>query len=175
MAMTPRCPAAEMLAGPPLSGPSVICRVMKLEDARADSILGAMAGGTPLITDREDPSTLRGFCCGHGLPKVTEGQPARAHYTFCPVWEAAERVERERREAEEPIFPVQEKPKILGVDPEVAAGLLGMDVEEYEREQARFYAEHPEEVRSEGVEVETKTGVEAMEDIAADPEWKEPK
>lgn len=169
----PRCPAAEILAGPPHKGPSSICRVLTRQAEVADSITEGDL--SPLFSAREDPSTLSGFCCGRGMPKTYEGQPARAHYTYCPIWEEAERVERERKEADERVFAAPETPKILGEDPEVAAGLLGMDVEEYEREQDRFYAEHPEEVRQASKNFELKTGVEAMEDIANDPEWEEPK
>lgn len=155
---TPKCPAAELLAGPPTRGPSVICRVMRLQSERVDSILHGAVGGA-LITDRDHGSILRGFCCGKGLPKVHEGQAPRGHFTYCPVWEMAEAVERERRKAEEPIFPVPEKPKILGIDREVEAELLGIDPEQVP-ERSPFAPQ-------------TTVGVEAMKEVVTDPEWKE--
>ena len=131
---------------------------MRLHSERADKILEGVAGGV-LITDRDHSSVLRGFCCGKGFPKVYEGQAPHGHFTFCPVWEAAEQVERERKEADEPVFPQPEKPKILGIDKEVEAELLGID---------------PEEVPDRSAFApETTMGVGAMEEVAADPEWKE--
>jgi hypothetical protein len=169
---TPRCPAAELLAGPPTKGPSVICRVMKLHSERTDSIIEGMVGGV-LITDRDHSTVLRGFCCGKGLPRLREDSPPRGHYTFCPVWQAAEQVERERTEANEPIFPMPEKPKILGEDPEVAADLLGLDPEQVMAEEERIEERHRTHHGTEPLRPEITTGVEAMEEVANDPEWKE--
>jgi hypothetical protein len=76
------------------------------------------------------------------------------------VWEAAEQVEHERREASQPVFPAPEKPKILGIDKEVEADLLGIDVEQVPDRPA--------------FEPQTTTGVAAMEEVAdPDGEWKE--
>lgn len=153
----PRCPAAEILAGPPTKGPSAICRVLTRHAQVADSILEGEQ--SPLITARDEGPTLSGFCCGRGLPKVYAGQAPRAHYTYCPIWEAAEGVERERREAEERVFAQPDKPKILGIDPEVEAELLGIDVEQVPDRSA--------------MQPETLVGQDAMEDVAKDDEWKE--
>lgn len=156
---TPRCPAAEILAGPPHKGPSAICRVLTRQAEVADGILEGLQ--SPLVTAREDGTTLAGFCCGRGMPKTYEGQAARAHYTYCPIWEAAEEAERERKKADERVFAQPEKPKILGIDPEVEAELLGIDVEQVPDRSA--------------MQPETIVGQDAMEEIATDPEWKESK
>jgi hypothetical protein len=168
--LKPKCPAAEALAGPPMSGPSVVCRVMAAEDARADSILEGMVGGR-LITDLDQGTILRGFCCGPGLPRFTDTDKPRGHYTFCPVWEAAEAAERQRKEADGRAFAAPEKPKILGEDIEVKADLLGLDPEQLQREEKRFYDEHPQAKEALGGEI--LTGEEAMVDVATDDEWKE--
>lgn len=152
-----RCPAAEVLAGPPSKGPSAICRVLTRHALVADSILEGLQN--PLVTARDDPTTFSGFCCGRGLPKVHEGQAARAHYTYCPIWEAAEEAERDRREAEEPVFAKPEKPRILGIDREVEAELLGLDPEQVPDRSA--------------MQPEITVGQDAMEQVARDPEWKE--
>lgn len=123
-----------------------------------DSVNEALSG--ELITDRDQGTILRGFCCGPGLPRISSESRPRAHYTFCPVWEAAEQAERdERREASQRAFDAPEKPKLLGVDKEVEADLLGIDVEQV--------PDRPE------FAPEMTTGVAAMEEIAEDPEWKE--
>jgi len=174
MSLSPRCPAAELLAGPPTRGPSAICRVMQQEDARVDHVQEREITGA-LITDRDKPTVLRGFCCGKGFPKQREGEPARGHYTFCPIWEAAEAAERQRLEAEGRVLPMQEKPKILGDDPEVAADLLGIDPEEMQQKERQFRERHgrpPKEVEDqEALGSTVTTGVEAMEEVANDPEW----
>lgn len=155
---------------------------MANEDQRADAILEGMVGGA-LITDRDKSTVLRGFCCGKGFPKQFEGQKPHGHYTFCPVWERVEQVERERKDGER-VFPLVEQPKILGDDPEVAAEILGMEPEEMEREERRFAEKHPHSLTAatlrerdagESLGSEVKTGVEAMEEVANDDEWKESK
>lgn len=153
----PRCPAAELIHEVHGGGPGVVCRVVQLEKAKADSILdGEMS---PLLKARGDGSSIAGFCCGRAFPKSHEGQEPRAHYTFCPMWEAVEEAEAARAAEAERIFERTEKPKILGVDKEVEAELLGIDVEQV-----------PD--RS-GFAPKLTTGVEAMEEVATDPEWKE--
>lgn len=156
---TPRCPAAEILAGPPHKGPSAICRVLTRHAEVADSVTEGLQ--SPLITARDEASTLFGFCCGRGMPKTYEGQSARAHHTFCPIWEEAERVERERKEADQRVFAAPEKPKLLGVDPEVEAELLGIDVEQVPDRSA--------------MQPELVVGQDAMEEVERNPEWKESK
>jgi hypothetical protein len=59
-----------------------------------DSILGGIERGV-LLALRDDPSCVRGLCCGQELPAwgpehttrlVNEFGRARQHYTSCPVW-----------------------------------------------------------------------------------------
>jgi hypothetical protein len=131
--------------------------VVELEKERADSILeGEMS---PLLTLATDRSSIAGFCCGRAFPKSHEGQEPRAHYTFCPMWEAVEAKEAERRAEEQRTWSPPEKPKILGLDKEVEADLLGIDVEQVPDRPA--------------FEPSLTTGVEAMEEVVNDPEWKE--
>ena len=153
----PRCPAAELIHEVHGGGPGIVCRVVQLEKAKADSILdGEMS---PLLKARGDGSSIAGFCCGRAFPKQYENQESRAHYTFCPMWEAVEAAEARRAEEAERIFERTEKPKILGIDKEVEADLLGIDVEQVPDRPA--------------FEPNLTTGVAAMEEVANDPEWKE--
>jgi hypothetical protein len=83
--LSPQCPAALPLEGPPGPGPSVVCRVMEQEkerikhgDSRAIHVIAA-----------KNPNALFGFCCGRGLPVVDEvPEQGRGHHTACPVWRA---------------------------------------------------------------------------------------
>jgi hypothetical protein len=82
-----RCPAAELFAGPPTSGPSVLCRALVRDEARTDQILHGR-NASPLATLQRDPTTVLGFCCGEGLPRATDDvSRPHGHYTFCPIWE----------------------------------------------------------------------------------------
>lgn len=100
------CPAAYWLAGPPMSGPSVVCRIMEREDAQDDAIL--VGEGNPHITVRDDPSIYFGFCTGSqdgslsGKPRADGSWPQ--HYTSCPIWqEMKEAVWADRDRAWTPI------------------------------------------------------------------------
>lgn len=176
---TPRCPAANFITEVPGGGCGVVCRIMHAEGVRADAIIEGRVVGA-LVTDRDDSTTLRGFCCGKAFPKAYEGQEPRAHYSFCPVWEAMEEAEREATEAEPRVAPLLPKPKILGDDPEVAAGLLGMDPEQMRYEEERYAERNPKSLTAqklrdeEQLGSETTTGIPAMEEVANDPEWEEP-
>lgn len=157
-----------------MRGPSVICRVLNSEDARADAILEGVVGGA-LVTERDHGKILHGFCCGTAFPKQEGEKAARAHHTFCPVWEAVEEAQAERREKER-LYGLPDQPKILGEDPEVMGDILGIDPEQVQREQDRFRQKQRERMGAEADErlgTETKVGVEAMEEIATDPEWEE--
>lgn len=92
------CPAAEQLAGPPVGGPSVICRAMVGDEIQTDQILHGQSV-SPLVLARRDPSTLYGFCCGTAIPRSTDDDvEVRGSYTFCPVWEAEKKRIWERKE-----------------------------------------------------------------------------
>jgi hypothetical protein len=98
----PVCPAALPLAGPPAGGPAVVCGIVQREGERADEIThGAYQG--QLITQRKDPSTLLGFCCGRALPVLHANQDERrAHHSNCPIWQLEkERIRAARGELEE--------------------------------------------------------------------------
>jgi hypothetical protein len=166
------CPAAEGLAGPPIGGPSVVCKIITREMSLVDYILESRnIEGMAHVTSRRKPTILRGFCCGDSHPRQPGDKRARAHYTFCPVWEAHEELERKRLMGEEGhrIFDAPEKPKILGQDPEVLGDLLGIDPAQVLAEEARFAAEHPTPASS-GPGTQTLTGEQAMADIAG---WEE--
>ena len=153
--LSPQCSAADVLAGPPAAGPSVICRVLSREQELSDRVEEQVA--SPLLTTRDNARQVHGFCCGRGPAKVFEGQRARAHFSFCPIWEEAERVRAARKAEEERVFPKAERPKLLGVDPEVEADILGIDPEQVPDRSA--------------IAPETLTGVEAMESV--EREWGE--
>lgn len=74
---TATCPGALPLAGPPVSGPSVICGPLA-NDQDADPV--SQQGGSvwSVFTSLNDPGTFHGYCCGR--------------YTACSIW----RAEKER-------------------------------------------------------------------------------
>jgi hypothetical protein len=91
-----------------------------------------------------------------------------------------EKAEREATEADPRVAPLLPRPKILGDDPEVAAGLLGLDPDEMRYQEERYAERNPKSLTAaklrdeEQLGSETVTGVEAMEEVANDPEWEEP-
>lgn len=99
-----RCPAALPQAGPPDSGPSVVCQVMAAEQRITDQVR-AGESVSPVMAHRGDPMILYGFCCGTNLPVATTEQLerleaagiGRAHFTACPVWRAAKERDWDRR------------------------------------------------------------------------------
>jgi hypothetical protein len=111
--------------------------------------------GMAHVTAATKGPVLSGFCCGKAFPRQREDSPARAHFTFCPVWQASEDLQRRREEGHQDgrIFDAPEKPKILGEDPEVVAGLLGIDTEQVIREEQRFRNEHPASPEALGGEI----------------------
>lgn len=71
--LSPTCPGAIPQAGPPLTGPSVICGPLAREQKQdANSMQGSPDG--VVFTHGKDPRTLHGYCCGT--------------YTECVVWQA---------------------------------------------------------------------------------------
>jgi hypothetical protein len=125
------------------------------EDEKADAIVEGRQQGRH-ITARKDPSTLHGFCCGTGIGRVTtEDKGVRAHYTFCPVWEAFAQM-RDRHRGDGRVFEFPERPKLLGRDPEVEADLLGVDVEQIIEIRKR---------KSAGISPKLLSGESAAEDI----------
>lgn len=96
--LVPRCPAANDLAGPPLGGPSIVCRIMQREGNAQDGITEG-AGQEHLLL-ATDPSMVLGFCCGTADPPLTLDGEARAHFAFCPIWQAEmQRVEDSKARA----------------------------------------------------------------------------
>ena len=75
------CPAATLLDGPPVSGPSAICGVMANDQQRQGSAPEGETAGV-LVTSGNDPSSYWVFCTGL--------------YQRCPVWRSEkQRIERE--------------------------------------------------------------------------------
>lgn len=84
--LSARCPAAEALDGPPVGGPSIVCRVMQREGAAQDGITEGAGFEHLLVT--ADPSIVLGFCCGQSSPPISlEREGDRAHYACCPIWQ----------------------------------------------------------------------------------------
>lgn len=83
------CPAAADLGLIPGDGDTVLCRVTARETERLDQMLFGSGYGQ-LVTERENPSTLHGFCKGDALPQTTQDPDVEpsAHYTYCPTWRA---------------------------------------------------------------------------------------
>ena len=67
------CPAATPLDGPPVTGPSVICGVIRNDQKRDTLSIQAQEIGA-LVTEKKDPSSYAGFCTGS--------------YERCPIWRA---------------------------------------------------------------------------------------
>jgi hypothetical protein len=73
---------------------------MVREEIQTDQILHGRSA-TPVVTSQRDPSTFFGFCCGAGLPRVSEDldtERLHGHHTFCPVWELEKKRIEERKE-----------------------------------------------------------------------------
>lgn len=71
---------------------------MVREEEQTDQILHGVSA-SPLVSAREDPSTLYGFCCGTAIPRSTsEDEEIRGNYTFCPVWELEQKRIAERKD-----------------------------------------------------------------------------
>ncbi|HEX7088754.1 MAG TPA: hypothetical protein VF192_01390 [Longimicrobiales bacterium] len=83
----PRCPAAEYVAGATINESGCRCRIMELDQARADPILEGAPVGV-FISAREDPHTYFGFCAGDGQP-TSDPDVVTNHYTACPIYAAA--------------------------------------------------------------------------------------
>lgn len=87
---------------------------MLAEEQATDGITEGTAQGI-LVTAKEDPSTFYGFCHGKGIPMVSPDEEARAHYTFCPLWQDAWEA---RQEGKEITYEMPDKPHVLGMDTE---------------------------------------------------------
>lgn len=158
-----QCPAAESVGGTIRSGPAVVCRIMRDEGVRADSITEGKTPGQ-LIGSRTDPSIYYGFCCGKALGRTSEQDVGpRAHHSFCPIWEAARERDAARKANPDRVYPPVERPKVFGQDPEVEAELLGIPVEAVIEAHAK--------VRAGGIAPTTLTGHAAAKDIVEN--WKE--
>jgi hypothetical protein len=70
-----------MLAGPPISGPSVICGPLALDRDGERAVSRRENASFAVFTERKDPGTFRKFCHGD--------------YTACSIWQA----EKDRIEA----------------------------------------------------------------------------
>lgn len=93
--LTPRCPAAEAIGGPVCGGPSIVCRIMQREGQAQDGILEGAGQEHLLVTT--DPSLVLGFCCGTAYAPISLEGEARAHYAFCPIWQAERKREEEAK------------------------------------------------------------------------------
>lgn len=83
----PKCPAAEFVEGATPAEGGCRCRIMELDQKRADRILeGAPVG--EFISAKDDPHTYFGWCAGDGQPVADPDQIAN-HYTSCPIFQAA--------------------------------------------------------------------------------------
>lgn len=80
-----RCPHGTAQEGPPVSGPSVICGVMANTRGLAPSGKQRNSHSGALVTVGEDPSSVGAFCC--------------SEYWTCPVYEADQEAQRERRDS----------------------------------------------------------------------------
>jgi hypothetical protein len=99
----PQCPAAYALAGPPATGPSVLCKVAEAEVQSQDVILHGSGIEALVIEAKRDPGVYYGFCAGTGIPMIHPSGKQRGHYTGCPHWQA----EKER------IFEARKGPAVL--------------------------------------------------------------
>ena len=68
---------------------------MQREGQAQDGIIEGAGAEHLLIAS--DPSLVLGFCCGTAAaPLSLEGEP-RAHYAFCPIWQAELKREEEAK------------------------------------------------------------------------------
>lgn len=82
--LSPVCPAANVLAGPPLGGPSIICGVLA-RDFGEDPDSRRESEDWHLFTSRNDAGTVHGFC-------------TCPNYVNCAVWEnEKDRIAESRR------------------------------------------------------------------------------
>lgn len=106
----PACPAAASIAGVDYHSQGAICRIMQ-RDHEEDAGLGMTAAASGfiqheatagvLLTLKSDPDTVIHFCHGDAMPVADDREipGGRAHYTYCPVWQAeCERIEDGRDE-----------------------------------------------------------------------------
>lgn len=146
-----RCPYGVLQAGPPIGGPSVICRAMEAEGERTDAIAEGETSGK-LLTLAENPSTVLGMCCGTDLPLLGPRSPiekGRRTHTVCPVfreeWERQQAHRRrllERVEADpNAIYPFHTPPKSGAGVRSAEDSLVRADDERTVAETARDIAE----------------------------------
>lgn len=100
------CPAGRLVSSDP-ANPKVVCGPMERDQARQDRILEGAPVGV-VISGRDDPSTLFGFCCGTGAPQTSPDGPLTAHYTCCPIFAA----DREWDELQRRLFGSAERPNL---------------------------------------------------------------
>lgn len=62
---------------------------MQREGRKQDGITEGTGQEHMLVT--ADPSIVLGFCCGTSDPPISLDGEARAHYAFCPVWQAEQK------------------------------------------------------------------------------------
>lgn len=102
------CPAAARVDGSTPARCGVICRVIA-NDRQRESGVGmdpaqlaqARVGGDgdTFLTIEKDPGSVQRLCCGTELPVLDDrGHYARAHYSYCPVWQAEKQRIAEGRE-----------------------------------------------------------------------------
>lgn len=82
--LKPLCPAAEPIAGPPVGGPSILCGVVRRARRDLQTRYERDTNFGVLNTTRDNPSTIRNYCCSEG-------------FTKCPLWRRARETEAEGR------------------------------------------------------------------------------
>jgi hypothetical protein len=92
-----QCPHGQLVEGPSLMEGKVICGVMRADQERADSILEGAPIGV-VLTMRDDPSMVFGFCLGDEAPvshpDEQRGGRIPRHYTACPIYAADKEIEQ---------------------------------------------------------------------------------